>query len=132
MIGTWRGVEIGNDRVGSFVENCDGFVSLLDGNSRRCCIEWFFLVFFDAILNDVVNELVKRADEVRVKNRLSHSLAFLIARSTIDTIASHITTIISRAARQLTHPTVRVTGGHATRLRRRHAYRRYRQSKLRR
>lgn len=51
VTGTWRGVGMdGGSWVCSFTGNRDNFDSRFEGNSSRCCIEWFCLVFLDAIL----------------------------------------------------------------------------------
>jgi len=51
VTGTWRGVGMdGGSWVCSFTGNRNNFDSRFEGNSSRCCIEWFCLVFLDAIL----------------------------------------------------------------------------------
>jgi len=52
VTGTWRRVGMdGGDWVCSFAGNRGNFDSRFEGNSSRCCIEWFCLVFLDAILS---------------------------------------------------------------------------------
>lgn len=60
VTGTCRGPGIDGSCAVSFEEGKGGtLVSLLDGSSRRCCMEWFCLVLFDAILKiDLKNRIL--------------------------------------------------------------------------